>query len=126
LPLRGGLRATFFHLGVLAALRENNLLRNVKEVFSVSGGSIIAAHLIANWPLYTGKPHEFEAAVHGLRSVATRDIRGRVIRRWLLSIAFLVPRLLGLSRTTLLSREYRALFGSESLRRTCLKHGDSR
>lgn len=39
----GGLRASFFHIGVLAQLAEQGLLRSVEVISSVSGGSIIAA-----------------------------------------------------------------------------------
>lgn len=112
----GGLRATFFHLGVITALRENGLLGRVKEVFSVSGGSITAAHLALNWSHYDGSSQEFEAAAKELRAIAARDIRGRVLRRWALSWALIVPRLLGLRRIALLQREYEAIFGRKRLR----------
>lgn len=39
----GGLRASFFHIGVLAQMAEQGLLRSVEVISSVSGGSIIAA-----------------------------------------------------------------------------------
>jgi predicted acylesterase/phospholipase RssA len=40
----GGFRASLFHIGVLAALAERDLLRHVEVLSCVSGGSIIGAH----------------------------------------------------------------------------------
>ncbi len=39
----GGFRASFFHIGVLARLAEQDILRNVEVISTVSGGSIIGA-----------------------------------------------------------------------------------
>ncbi len=39
----GGLRAAFFHIGVLARMAERRLLSQVEVISAVSGGSIIAA-----------------------------------------------------------------------------------
>ncbi len=40
----GGFRASLFHVGVLAALAERDLLRHVEVISCVSGGSILGAH----------------------------------------------------------------------------------
>lgn len=40
----GGFRASLFHIGVLAALAERDLLRHVEVLSCVSGGSIVGAH----------------------------------------------------------------------------------
>ena len=40
----GGFRASLYHIGVLACLAEQDLLRHVEVVSCVSGGSIIGAH----------------------------------------------------------------------------------
>ena len=40
----GGLRASLFHIGVLARLAELDLLRRVEVLSCVSGGSIVGAH----------------------------------------------------------------------------------
>jgi predicted acylesterase/phospholipase RssA len=40
----GGFRASIFHIGVLAALAERDLLRHVEVLSCVSGGSILGAH----------------------------------------------------------------------------------
>ena len=47
----GGFRATLYHLGLVRFLRDAGLLRQVTHITSVSGGSIIAAHLALNWDL---------------------------------------------------------------------------
>ncbi|MBL1264248.1 patatin-like phospholipase family protein [Methylomicrobium sp. RS1] len=39
----GGFRASYFHIGVLAQMAEQGLLRDVEVISAVSGGSIIAA-----------------------------------------------------------------------------------
>ncbi len=50
----GGVRATVFHLGVLARLARQDLMGNVKIVSSVSGGSLAAGLVFASagfrWP----------------------------------------------------------------------------
>jgi len=45
----GGFRATLFHLGVIAFLRDAGKLSEVTYITSVSGGSILSAHLVLNW-----------------------------------------------------------------------------
>src|SRR5947209_8645616 len=49
----GGFRAALFHLGALRRLNELGLLSQVTDISSVSGGSVISAHLaqrIQPWP----------------------------------------------------------------------------
>src|SRR3954467_10293300 len=49
----GGYRAAIFHLGALRRLNEIGVLSKIDTITSVSGGSIIAAHLathIRPWP----------------------------------------------------------------------------
>ena len=81
----GGFRATLFHLGVIRALREFDLLKEVRYIFSVSGGSILAAHLALNWERYASADEgEFRAVAGNLVALVRSDIRGRLVRRWLL------------------------------------------
>jgi predicted acylesterase/phospholipase RssA len=42
----GGFRAALYHLGVIGFLRDIQLLSRIR---SVSGGSIIGAHMVLNW-----------------------------------------------------------------------------
>ena len=58
----GGFRATLYHLGVIRYLRDTGKLEEVSDIASVSGGSILAAHLVLNWEKYTGDDDEFSAA----------------------------------------------------------------
>jgi predicted acylesterase/phospholipase RssA len=117
----GGFRATLFHLGVVRFLYETGSLTSVKRISAVSGGSILAAHLGLNWELYTG-PHEaFDTAARGLLQFVRDDVRGRVVRRWILAWLTLLPRLLvprprrwtGLN---LLVGQYARLFGDATLK----------
>ena len=83
----GGLRATLFHLGVVRFLRDAGLLSEVKHIVSVSGGSILGAHLALNWERYNGSEADFEAAASKIITFVQSDARNRIARR----IPFLVP-----------------------------------
>lgn len=48
----GGFRATLFHLGIIKFMQEAGYLQNVKKIYSVSGGSLLAAHMMGNWSNY--------------------------------------------------------------------------
>ena len=106
----GGLRATLFHLGVVKALRSHcrggqPALASVCEIYSVSGGSITAAHLVRNWQRFVGPDRDYEAAEKELLSFCGLNIRDRVIRRWLLT------RWAGKRRTDWLQKVYESLLG---------------
>ena len=118
----GGFRASLYHLGLIRFLRDADILRNVTHITSVSGGSILAAHLVLNWGRYNGSVSEFEAAASELVSFVRLDVRNRIVRRTPLSFALRWPRrLLGLSnrhmtRTGQLERHYQEfLYGDVSL-----------
>lgn len=97
----GGFRATFFHLGVVRLLKELNCLKRVTHVFSVSGGSILAAHLGLNWSDYTSSSTDvFQELSDELVRFGQHDLRGRIIRRWLLLQ----------SRASTLQRQYDGFF----------------
>jgi predicted acylesterase/phospholipase RssA len=116
----GGFRAALFHLGVLQFLSENHILENIKIVSSVSGGSILAAHLVLNWAKYVDSEASFREIATKIIEFAQFDIRSRIIRRSLASfVAFLlwvVRQILGISmRTQQLEKSYRLLFGRSRL-----------
>lgn len=90
----GGFRATLFHLGVVRFLREQGLLLNVRLVSAVSGGSILAGHLVLNWQRYTGGESEFEAAAEEVVRFTRRDVRGRIQRWWSVGILAVLPRII--------------------------------
>jgi len=78
----GGFRATLFHLGVIRFLRDCNLLHKVKLISSVSGGSILAAHLALNWNKYKGEKNDFNSAEREITNFIKCDLRNRSLRRW--------------------------------------------
>jgi predicted acylesterase/phospholipase RssA len=81
----GGFRATFYHLGVIRLLLESGLLRKVTHICSVSGGSILAAHLCQNWKRYN-EEDLFRAACNEIIEFSQKDIRGSIVRRFILRI----------------------------------------
>src|SRR5262245_58733229 len=82
----GGFRATLFHLGMVRFMREANILPNVTHITSVSGGSILAAHLVLNWQRYNDSLKEFDAAAEELIRFVQLDVRNRVVRRYPLAM----------------------------------------
>src|SRR6202008_4614656 len=71
----GGFRATLYPLGLVRFLRDAGILPSVTHITSVSGGSIIAAHLVLNWDRYNGSPNEFDAAASELLDYVRLDVR---------------------------------------------------
>lgn len=126
----GGFRATLFHLGVVRFLRDADLLNQVHYVTSVSGGSILAAHLGLHWKRYLESGDSFEKCASEVISFAQSDVRGRVVRRVLLSWLLVVPALLSICASLLpniprwlrwtlfstqLQREYERIFKGAEL-----------
>src|SRR5215470_3387752 len=94
----GGFRASLYHLGLIRFLRDAGLLSQVSHITSVSGGSIIAAHLVLNWDRYNGSASEFDAAAGEFLPFVRMDVRNRIVRRFPLTLPLRWPRkLLGLS-----------------------------
>jgi predicted acylesterase/phospholipase RssA len=77
----GGFRATLYHLGVIRYLRESETLPLVGDIAAVSGGSILAAHLVLNWDRYTGTDAEFAEAAGEVIRFVQHDVRNRIVRR---------------------------------------------
>lgn len=118
----GGFRATLYHLGLVRFLRDAGILPQVTHITSVSGGSIMAAHLVLNWDRYTGSTKEFDQAATQLLTFIRMDVRNRIVRRFPLGLALRWPRLLlgsssrKLARTWWLEYMYeRYLYGDKSL-----------
>src|SRR5262245_55974829 len=118
----GGFRASLYHLGLIRFLRDAGLLPQVSHITSVSGGSILAAHLVLNWDRYNGSPTDFEVAADDLLSFVRLDVRNRIVRRFPLALPLRwVRRVLGLSnrkfkRTGMLEWYYEQyLYGDTSL-----------
>src|SRR6187549_1499190 len=98
----GGFRATLYHLGLIRFLRDAGLLQHITHITSVSGGSIMAAHLVLNWDRYTGSAEEFDQAAAKLLAFIRLDVRNRILRRYPLGLPVLwARRLLGVSNRKL-------------------------
>ncbi len=95
----GGVRATVFHLGVLARLARQDLLGNVKIVSSVSGGSLAAGLVFASagyrWPDSSEYLHDVVPRVLSL--LTTRNLQ------WSFALqSFLLPWRLASGRASVL------------------------
>ena len=77
----GGFRATLYHLGVVRYLRDAGQLQDVTDIASVSGGSILAAHLVLNWDRYCGDDDRFAEAAAEIVRFVQYDVRNRIVRR---------------------------------------------
>jgi predicted acylesterase/phospholipase RssA len=118
----GGFRASLYHLGLVRFLRDAGILSQVTHITSVSGGSILAAHLVLNWERYNGSSAEFDMAASEILNVVQMDVRNRITRHFPLNIPIgWVRKLMGLSnrkltRTGLLEHYYeKYLYGDTSL-----------
>src|ERR1700678_784414 len=87
----GGFRASLYHLGLVRFLRDAGILSQVTHIASVSGGSVLAAHLVLNWDRYNGSPKEFDSAAAELLSFVRLDVRNRIFRRFPLTIPLRWP-----------------------------------
>lgn len=92
----GGFRATFFHLGTISLLRQCSLLSNVQAIYSVSGGSILAANLALNWEKYlSGDAGDFKIASAPLFAITKENPRGKLLWGTLFGLlSYRGPRLL--------------------------------
>lgn len=84
----GGFRASLFHLGALRRLNELGVLSRADMISSVSGGSIISAHLAARldpWPAEGAAAPEWEADISAsFRAYASKNVRTPALLRRLL------------------------------------------
>jgi predicted acylesterase/phospholipase RssA len=77
----GGFRAALYHLGVVRFLRDAGALQGVTDIASVSGGSILAAHLTLNWDRYNGDDASFDEAAAEIVKSVQFDLRNHIVRR---------------------------------------------
>ena len=107
----GGFRAVLFHLGVIGCLRDAGQLTRLRSVAAVSGGAILAGHLLVRWGDYTSPDTlRFASAATELIQFTQRGIRNRIVRRlpWIILAAYFPvrPRWLVGSSSALLARYY--------------------
>jgi len=77
----GGFRATLYHLGVIRYLRDCGVLERIGDIAAVSGGSVLAAHLVLNWDRYSGSDAAFAEAASEIVRFVQHDVRNRIVRR---------------------------------------------
>ena len=70
----GGYRAMLFHLGALLRLFELGLLKDLKRISSVSGGSITCAKLALEWSRIDSRDAFFTHVVQPIRALAGTTI----------------------------------------------------
>jgi NTE family protein len=84
----GGFRAALFHLGALRRLNELGILSTVDTISSVSGGSIIAAHLadrIQSWPPTGNEVSDWEKRIaQPFRDFTKKNLRTNPLLKRLL------------------------------------------
>lgn len=78
----GGFRATLYHLGVIRCLKDNGVLPKITHITTVSGGSVIGAHLALNWERYCGTNEQFDEAAAEIIRFVKLDVRNRIVRRF--------------------------------------------
>ena len=81
----GGMRAAFFHLGILLYLALANELKAVRLIVSVSGGSILSGHFLKYWNRATADLQGFTQVSKEFISFTRGNIRNSVFRPWLWS-----------------------------------------
>ncbi|MEM7475778.1 MAG: patatin-like phospholipase family protein [Planctomycetota bacterium] len=79
----GGFRASLFHLGVLRYLLDSGLISSVKRITSVSGGSILAAHVVLHWEDYVSTRY-FDTRADELLTLIRDDLRKLILGGWFL------------------------------------------
>src|SRR5215467_11369205 len=83
----GGFRAALFHLGALRRLNELGILSKIDTITSVSGGSIISAHLatkLTPWAATGTVAAGFDPIAQSFRDFTSKDLRtGAILKRLL-------------------------------------------
>lgn len=114
----GGLRAALFQLGIFVHLHETGRLRNVQQIVGVSGGGILAAHVVKHWErAISADPSAFLGVASDFVKFARQNIRNQAFVPWIWSR--LVPWLWfsrSSSRTSRLKRIYSKHFGLTRMR----------
>ena len=80
----GGFRATLNHLGVVRFLRDAQILPNITHITTVSGGSVLGAHLALNWEAYCGSTwirHRMVSTMPSRVTTRSRGTRAAIVRR---------------------------------------------
>lgn len=112
----GGLRATLFELGILLYFALAGKLSSVSGFVSVSGGTILAAHLALNWQRASRSSKGFSEVASELIEFTQRDVRNRAFVRWMWChvplVTFLCP---SFRNIHFLRKQYDRLYGTKTL-----------
>ena len=88
----GGFRGTLYHLGIIRFLHDAGMLRDITHITAVSGGSILAAHLVLNWEHYNGSDDDFNKVSQEILDFVRLDVPDRIVRRFpFMSLASFAP-----------------------------------
>lgn len=109
----GGYRAMMFHVGTLWRLYETGLLRDLKRISSVSGGSITAGQLALAWPKLSFVPAQLNDDFGPRVVTPLRRLASRTIDAWAILFGLLTP---GRRVSDFVAGAYaRHLFGNKTL-----------
>ncbi len=108
----GGYRAMVFHIGALWRLYEAGLLKNLKRISSVSGGSITAGVLALKWRKLSFRPENVKTDFVPEVVAPLRRMAGKTIDSWSILSGALLPGEIG----DKIARNYsKYLFGDATL-----------
>jgi NTE family protein len=79
----GGFRATVFHLGVLDRLAAGDLLKSVRFISTVSGGSLCVGlvYLASGYQWPTSNQYRSDVLQHARGLLTGTDLQGSFVRR---------------------------------------------
>ncbi len=108
----GGYRAMIFHVGALWRLYEAGLLKNLRRISSVSGGSITAGVLALKWRKLSFRPEDVKKDFVPEVVAPLRRMAGKTIDSWSILSGALLPGEIGEK----IARNYsKYLFGDATL-----------
>jgi len=115
----GGVRAAVFHLGLLARLAHDDLLKNVAFLSTVSGGSMVTALVYALSGLRWPSSQEY---LRGVLPEARTLLTTKSIQRNVYARTARQPWLLGRERARVVSASMQELWGITGLIRDIPPH----
>lgn len=109
----GGTRAALFQLGLMTFLAGQNRLKDVQEIVSVSGGTILSCYFAKHWKMSISGLQGFDTVAADFLNVVLADIRSQALVPWLWTKLW--PLSWGRDSTYWLIRVYTKIFGRTTL-----------